>query len=240
MLGKAGTLKFTSDVMDGILIVDKAKGMTSHDVVDLVRKRFGIKKAGHGGTLDPMATGVLVLLIGKYTKSSATFLSDDKEYEGTFVLGATSDTGDAYGKITERNEKFNGGRHEIEEVFRKFTGELEQKPPMYSAVKHKGRKLYQLARKGETADVAPRKITIKNLEVLNLNLPEVSFKTQCSKGTYIRQLCADMGERLGCGAYLSALRRTRSGKFGITEAISVEELKRINAEELGGRLLREG
>ncbi|MFA5146356.1 MAG: tRNA pseudouridine(55) synthase TruB [Candidatus Omnitrophota bacterium] len=222
--------------MDGILIVDKPKGMTSHDVVDLVRRRFGIRKAGHGGTLDPMATGVLVLLLGKYTKASHAFLSDDKEYEATLMVGATSDTGDAEGKLTERCAGVSFTRQEIEDVFKRFTGRIEQVPPMYSAVKFKGKKLYELARKGLTVDVKPRTVFIKELEISRVELPEISFKVTCSKGTYIRQLCADIGARLGCGAYMSELRRTRSGKFVLGEALGIEELKSSTAGELEKRL----
>ncbi len=241
--------------MDGILVVNKPQGMTSHDVVDFVRKRFGLKKVGHAGTLDPMATGVLVILIGKLTKSSNILMAGDKEYEATLTLGATSDTGDAWGKIEPSAEK--NGTHpkngiisekgmcpyfftqsEIESVFNEFSGEIEQTPPMYSAVKHNGRKLYELARKGVTVEVAPRKINIKKLEIQKISLPEVSFSLTCSKGTYVRQLAVNIGERLGCGAYLSKLVRTRSGEFAINEAAGMEELRILKAVDLEKLLIK--
>ena len=224
--------------MDGILIVDKPQGMTSHDVVNLIRRRFNLKKVGHAGTLDPMATGVLVMLLGKCTKSSSRLIGNDKEYEGTMVLGATSDTGDAWGNITASSGKRDFTDEEIRGTFNKFTGELEQVPPMYSAVKFKGKKLYELARKGLSVEVKPRKVFIKGLEVTDMALPQISFKAICSKGTYIRQLCADIGKALGCGAYLSRLRRTRSGEFSIDEALSADELKRSEKTDLEKKLKR--
>jgi len=223
--------------MDGILIVDKPQGMTSHDVVDFIRRKFKIKKAGHAGTLDPMATGVLVMLLGSATKSAHRFLNDDKEYEATLTLGGTSDTGDAWGMVTRNFGKqvaFDDDR--IKAAFNKFMGVIEQTPPAYSAVKVKGRKLYELARKGVRVAVEPRKVTIKELDITGVSMPEVSFRVTCSKGTYVRQLCVDIGEDLGCGAYLSRLRRTRSGPFAIGEAVTVADLGDLNAQELVKRL----
>ncbi|MDD3906334.1 MAG: tRNA pseudouridine(55) synthase TruB [Candidatus Omnitrophica bacterium] len=220
--------------MDGVLIVNKAQGMTSHDVVDLVRRRFRIKKAGHAGTLDPMATGVLVLLIGAYTKLSGQLMSEEKEYEGSLILGASSETGDAWGKITPSGVSVDFSDDEIRAAFDNFLGEIEQFPPMYSSVKINGRKLYELARKGVSVQAPARKITIKNIEVTRIALPEVFFKLTCSKGTYVRQLSSDIGSHLGCGAYMASLNRTRSGKFVIDEAIRVEELRKMNDEELAG------
>ena len=211
--------------MDGILVVNKPQGMTSHDVVDLIRRRFRLKKVGHAGTLDPMATGVLVVLIGSYTKLSAQFMSEDKEYEGSLMLGASSDTGDAWGKISVPGKQTNFTDEKIAEVFNSFVGDTEQLPPMYSSVKVNGKKLYELARKGLSVKVAPRKISIKNLDIVRISLPEVFFKLTCSKGTYVRTICADIGEELGCGAYMARLNRTRSGRFTINEAIPMEELR---------------
>ena len=218
--------------MDGILIVDKPQGLTSHDVVDFVRKKIGLKKVGHAGTLDPMATGVLVVLIGKYTKSSDLFLRDDKEYDATLRLGAASDTGDAWGRVEKSVGTENISVKNIEEAFNKFMGEIEQVPPPYSAVKFKGKKLYELARKGINVKVAPRKVSIRELKITGINMPEVSFIVTCSKGTYIRQLSSDIGSLLGCGAHLSRLRRTRSGPFKIDEAIEMEELKKMDNTEV--------
>ncbi len=222
--------------MDGILVVDKPQGCTSHDVVDFIRKKFGIKKAGHAGTLDPMATGVLVILIGKYTKSSNSFLGADKEYDATLILGAISDTGDAWGRIEKSSTPRELTDKEIEEAFKKFLGAIEQVPPAYSAVKFKGRKLYEFARRGIEVKLEPRKVVIKELEIYKMDGQEVSFRTTCSKGTYIRQLCMDIGKELGCGAYLSRLRRTRSGEFTVKEAVTLEELKSADSGMLENRL----
>lgn len=222
--------------MDGILIVDKPQGYTSHDVVDFMRKRFGLKKVGHAGTLDPMATGVLVMLVGKYTKASASFMKDDKEYEGVMALGATSDTGDAWGKVTPSVSPYGLTRDEIEEAFSRFRGDIEQKPPMYAAVKVNGKKLYELARKGITLDVAARAVSIRKLEITSIKLPAVSFSVICSKGTYIRQLADDIGKILGCGAHLTLLKRTRSGQFSLADAVVIDDLKALSPGELTSRL----
>ena len=224
--------------MDGILVVDKPQGMTSHDVVDFIRKKFNIKKVGHAGTLDPMATGVLVMLIGKATKASDTFIKDDKEYEGALVLGGISDTGDAWGKIDFSGKEIPVEPSEIEGAFNKFLGHIEQTPPAYSAVKVKGKKAYELARKGIKVELKARKVAISRLDILGMSLPEVSFKVTCSKGTYVRQLCVDIGEELGCGAYLSRLRRTRSGKFSLSDALNLSELAGYSVEDLAKRLHR--
>lgn len=222
--------------MDGILVVDKPRGITSHDVVDFVRKKFGLKKVGHAGTLDPMATGVLVILIGKYTKSSNSFLNDDKEYKATLTLGATSDTLDAWGKI-EKTGAFSGiPQEDVRRAFVKFLGEIEQRPPAYSAVKFKGKKLYEFARKGIEVKVEPRRVVIKSLDISKIDGNDVSFRVTCSKGTYVRQLSADIGSALGCGAYLSKLCRTRSGRFGLGKAAGMDELKKMDAAELEKRL----
>jgi len=218
--------------VDGVLVVNKPQGWTSHDVVAFVRRKFGLKKVGHAGTLDPMATGVLVILIGKLTKSSNQLMSGDKEYDATLTLGAESDTGDAWGKIIPSGGTIDLSPGRIEAAFKKFSGEIEQAVPMYSAAKYNGRKLYEFARKGVTVAVEPKKVTIKKLEISKIALPEVSFSLTCSKGTYVRQLAVDIGKDLGCGAYLSRLVRTRSGEFGIQDAVSVETLHKLNREEL--------
>lgn len=222
--------------MDGILIVNKPQGMTSHDVVDFMRKTFALKKVGHAGTLDPMATGVLVMLIGKSTKASGELINDSKEYYAEMILGADSDTGDAWGKLSPRNEIVKPKKDDIEAVFKRFTGPIEQIPPAYSAIKYKGKKLYELARKGIRVILDPRKVHINKLEILDIVLPRITFKVECSKGTYIRQLCVDIGSSLGYGAYLSKLNRTRSGIFSIDEAIGIEELKKMSREGLEGLL----
>lgn len=223
-------------MIDGILAVDKPQGFTSHDVVDFIRKRFGLKKVGHAGTLDPMATGLLIILIGRYTKHSSRFLNDNKEYDATLTLGATSDTGDAWGRIRPCHNAKEITKKDIEDVFNSFLGRIEQIVPSYSAKKFKGKKLYELARKGIEVRLEPKRIVIHSLEITDINLPEISFNVRCSKGTYVRQLCMDIGAALGRGAYLSKLRRTGSGSITVNEAVSVEELKNMDVQSLFLRL----
>lgn len=211
--------------MDGILVIDKPKGMTSHDVVNVVRSAFKIKRVGHAGTLDPIATGLLVILVGKATKSSNLLANDDKEYSSRLQLGVTTDTGDAFGKVLMRRPRLEGlSRDLIEETITSFKGEIEQLPPVFSAVKFKGKSLYKWARKGIVVPRKARKVTIKNITVKEIALPDVAFDVFCSKGTYIRQLCADIGDKLGCGAHMTELRRIRSGRFHISQAISLDNL----------------
>lgn len=223
--------------IEGVLVVDKEKDMTSHDVVALVRRRFQIKKVGHAGTLDPNATGVLVLLLGKATKLSNKFLDEDKEYIATMKLGEKTDSADSAGKVIETKE-VNVTSLEIEEVVGTFTGEIEQIPPMFSAKRFKGKKLYELARKGIKVERNPRKVTIKELEIMKIEMPFVVFRTLCTKGTYIRQLADDIGAKLGCGAHLTNLRRTRSGAFSLEKAVSISFLKEAEKEELNGNIVR--
>jgi len=222
--------------MDGILAVDKPKGFTSHDVVDLIRKRFNLKKVGHAGTLDPMATGLLIILIGNYTKRSSEFLNHDKEYDAVMTLGATSDTGDAWGKVIQSGVVKDITAKDIEDVFSRFSGPMDQAVPAYSAKKINGKKLYELARKGIEVKLDPKSIVIHSLEITGIALPEVSFRVSCSKGTYIRQLCMDIGTALGCGAYMSGLRRTGSGGIKLEGAITVEEIKKMDTRSIEGRL----
>ncbi len=209
----------------GILVVDKPKGLTSHDVVDIVRRALKTRRVGHAGTLDPIATGVLVVMVGGATRRSSELSGEDKEYSATMKLGEATDTGDASGKVIKTSALNGIGASAVEEAVMSFKGEIEQTPPMYSAVKHKGKTLYKLARKGITVARKPRRVNIKKISVVEVRLPEVDLSVVCSKGTYVRQLCADIGERLGCGAHMTALRRTRSGDFDISQAVSVESLK---------------
>ncbi|MFA5335810.1 MAG: tRNA pseudouridine(55) synthase TruB [Candidatus Omnitrophota bacterium] len=224
--------------MDGILIIDKPKGMTSHDVIDFVRRNFAIKKAGHTGTLDPSATGVLVVLIGKATKLSSHFLSADKEYEAVMTLGRKTHTGDADGRVLQERPSGGVTEESIRSVFASFEGETDQVPPMVSAIHHKGRRLYELARKGKEVNREPRRINIMELKIDRIDLPEIGFTVKCSKGTYIRKLCDDIGDRLGCGAHLSGLRRLRAGDFELGGSIGLEQLKSFSAEDLERRLLK--
>jgi tRNA pseudouridine55 synthase len=208
--------------------------MTSHDVVDLVRRNFRIKKAGHGGTLDPGATGVLVILLGKATKMFNTFMGEEKEYVAHARFGLRTDTGDSDGAIIcERVVDASPG--DIKDVFAGFVGEIEQLPPMFSAKKVDGKKLYQLARKGITVERKPKKVTISEIEVIEAAPPDAVLRIVCGSGTYIRQLVDDAGEKLGCGAVLTDLRRTRSGRFRIEKALSIESLLKMDRRTLEER-----
>ncbi len=209
--------------MDGILVVNKPSGITSHDVVDFIRRKFNIKRVGHAGTLDPMATGVLVMLLGKATKLSSTFMSDDKEYIAKIFFGKSTDTQDAQGKVIEEKNIESLDIEDIKKALDKFKGEIEQIPPMVSAIKYKGKKLYQLARAGKTVEREPRKITITNLEILDFKFPEMTFKVRCSKGTYVRTLCEDIGKTLGVPSHMSGLIRSASGDFLLKDSKSPEE-----------------
>lgn len=210
----------------GVLLVDKPAGWTSHDVVAFVRKKFAFKKVGHAGTLDPMATGLLIILVEAYTKKSIRFSDYDKDYVARLCLGAESDTGDKEGRITrKRNWRLcAGSMKDVEEGFAFFRGEIHQVPPMYSAKKIKGKKLYELARKGITVKREPKQVSIKELKVLDAALPYVNFYVRCSKGTYIRQLAHDIGEKIGCGAHLVSLRRTKIGPFNIERAAPFDKI----------------
>ncbi len=208
----------------GIILVNKPKGMTSHDVVDVARSRLGIRKIGHAGTLDPMATGLLILLIGRATKLSNRFVEFDKEYEATMTLGKKTTTGDAEGEVIAESPIDGIDETKIREVFSRFVGEIEQVPPMVSALRYRGKRLYELARKGIEVERPPRKVTIYKLEITRIELPEIDFVVACSKGTYIRKLCEDIGDALGCGAYQSRLHRTRIGPFKVEDAVSIDEI----------------
>lgn len=218
--------------MDGILIVDKPKGASSHDIVDFIRKRFQIKKAGHAGTLDPQATGVLVILLGGFTKRSAEYSWHDKEYEVCLTLGLSTDTQDAEGRIIKQQQLPSLNLKQIKQTFGQFSGQIEQVPPMFSALRYKGQRLYKLARKGIEVKRRSRRVYIYKLEITNLALPHIYFAVRCSKGTYIRTLCFDIAERLGCPGYMSGLRRTRSGPFAINQAISLDRLKDLSPRQL--------
>ncbi|MFZ5799864.1 MAG: tRNA pseudouridine(55) synthase TruB [Candidatus Omnitrophota bacterium] len=210
--------------MDGLLLIDKPAGVTSHDVVERIRRRFAITKVGHAGTLDPMATGLLVVLLGKSTRLFSELSVADKEYEATLTLGLQTETGDIEGRMITQSlfEKIDEER--IKKVFAGFIGEQHQVPPMYSALKVRGKKLYQLARKGAVVERQPRNIFIHKLELLRFNPPEIEFCIHCSKGTYIRTLAEDIAKALGTCGCLSALRRTTSGPFHIKDAVRLEEI----------------
>jgi tRNA pseudouridine55 synthase len=222
---------------DGVLLVDKAEGMTSHDVVALVRRRLGIKKVGHCGTLDPIATGLLLLTLGRGTKIQDLLMSEDKEYVGTFVLGATTSTQDRQGEVTEQRPVPALDENEVRAAFEKFRGDFYQMPPMVSAKKHGGVPLYKLARQGKVVEREPRLVHVYRYTIDRITLPEIDFSVVCSKGFYVRTYVHDIGEVLGCGAHLKSLRRTKSGRFDVAQAISVDHIKNASREEILGRML---
>lgn len=216
--------------MNGILNINKPAGITSHDVVSRVRKIAGMKKVGHTGTLDPFATGVLIVCLGKSTKI-IRFLKDDKEYIGEIKLGIKTDTYDVDGNIVERGDISGVTDDRIREQAKNFIGDIEQTPPIYSAIKVNGKKMYELARAGEEVEVKKRSVTIYHLEVLHIELPFVKIKVRCSAGTYIRSIANDLGENLGCGGYLHTLVRTKVGDFSIENSVDLQKLNSDNIQE---------
>ncbi len=209
---------------DGILIVDKPAGVTSHDIVDVIRKKMKTKRVGHSGTLDPVATGVLVLLVGKATKLFGEFVHFDKEYEATLKLGIVTSTGDSEGKVLATKETSHIAQDDVRKIFATFIGDRQQVPPMVSAIKHKGRRLYELARAGIEVERKARPIKIYDLKITRMQLPEVDFYVRCSKGTYIRRLGEEIGEMLGVGGFITRIRRLSLGPFEIRDAISLEDV----------------
>lgn len=226
----------------GILAVDKPLTWTSFDVVNFVRSRFNVPKVGHCGTLDPAATGLLLLVLGKFTTLSGRLSGEDKAYDGTLTLGVETDSGDLDGKVIRRSEHLPDEAR-VREVFAQFKGKSQQLPPMYSAVKVGGKKLYELARQGVEIEREPRNIEISRLEITRMELPEVDFSLDCSKGTYVRTLCMDIGTELGCGGILSGLRRTRCGRFTLDGAVTLDELKNMDQDQftslMAERLVRQ-
>jgi len=213
------------NAISGVLVVDKPVGMTSHDVVQAIRSGTGIRRAGHTGTLDPRASGVLVILIGPAVRLSEFVSASDKRYQAIIRMGRTTDTFDADGKFIREEVPVNVEEEEFNKVLKTFEGEIKQTPPQYSAVKVGGRKAYEIARKGETVDLEPRIIQVHHLEVLEWAPPEVVVDVHCSSGTYVRSLANDLGESLGTGAYLVGLRRTKSGRFTLREAVPLRKLQ---------------
>lgn len=223
--------------LDGILNLNKPLGMTSHDVVACVRRISGQKKVGHAGTLDPLASGVLLLCLGEATRVAEYLMAGDKVYRARIRLGITTDTYDAEGRISGQAE-VTVTRAQVEQELSTFVGHLEQMPPMYSALKHEGTALYRLARQGQTVVRAPRQVEIYLLELLEWAPPELQVEVHCSKGTYIRSLAHDLGQRLQCGAYLAGLVRVASGAFRIEQAVTVAEVEGAFAAGHGARLLQ--
>lgn len=213
------------NAISGALVVDKPVGMTSHDVVQAIRNGTNLRRAGHTGTLDPRASGVLVILVGPAVRLSEYVSASDKRYQAIIRLGGSTDTFDAEGLVTPTKDPVTVTEAQFEEALKTFVGEIEQTPPPYSAVKVQGRKAYEMAREGEEVELAPRKITVHHLEVLEWTPPEVVIDVHCSSGTYVRSLANDLGVMLGCGAYLVGLRRTKSGRFSLRDAVPLRKLQ---------------
>ncbi len=224
----------TKEVLDfhegEILFIDKPVGWTSFDVVSRVRSMFRVKKVGHAGTLDPNATGLLIICTGKKTKIIDEFSGMDKEYIATMELGARTASFDAETEVIEHREYAHITNGEIEAALNGFMGVQQQLAPMYSAVKHLGKPLYKYARKGREIERKPREVTVSEMEIVSVALPIVVFRIVCSKGTYIRSIADECGTRLGCGAYLKELRRTRIGEHHVRDAMTVEQLHTLEAK----------
>ncbi len=214
--------------MDIIINLNKPKDITSQDAVTKVKRILKVKKAGHTGTLDPMATGLMLICVNKATRIASYFSGLDKEYKAVMKLGETTDTQDAYGKIIDTCENVSVEESLIADTLQSFTGTILQLPPMFSALKHKGKPLYKLARQGIEVERKPREVTIYNIDLLDISLPYVTFKTRCSKGTYIRTLCDDIGKKLGTGAHLCELERTKTEGYTIEDSLTLEDLQAIS------------
>ncbi len=225
------------DPYDGILLVDKPAGWTSHDVVAKLRNHFQLRKVGHGGTLDPAATGLLVLLLGRGTKLSERVMGTDKVYAGTLRLGQRTDTQDGDGTVVCEHPYDGVTRDQVEAEFAKRRGDQMQTPPMVSAVKKDGVPLYKLARKGKEVTREPRLIHIYRFDCTGFEPPDVTFTLKCTKGTYVRTLCDDIGEALGCGAHLAQLRRTATGNLHVDQAHTLDALCRESVDALGAHVI---
>jgi tRNA pseudouridine55 synthase len=218
--------------MDGILLIDKASGISSFGVIRKLRRILGVKKIGHAGTLDPLATGLLVILVGKACKQSAEFTGHDKVYEADIALGRSTTTDDAEGELLAEGVVPDWQQAELLKVLQGFVGEQLQIPPNFSAISVAGKRAYKMARQGEVFELAARTIRIHKIELLAFESPMLKIRVGCSKGTYIRALARDIGARLGCPAHLAGLRRTQSGSFKIEEAFSLETLSTMRPEEI--------
>jgi tRNA pseudouridine55 synthase len=223
--------------LDGALLVDKPSGPTSHDVVDAIRRKFGIKKVGHCGTLDPNATGLLIIVLGRGTKLSERLMGDDKVYEGTIKFGEATDSHDSDGELTGSLPVMPMTLDELNAEAATFIGDLMQVPPMVSAIKKNGVPLYKLARKGVEVEREPRLIHVYNYRFTDYAEPLGKFRVACTKGTYIRVLAHELGQKLGCGAHLTALRRTASGKFDVADALPLQSILELSEAQLEKRVL---
>src|SRR4051812_4982229 len=225
------------DALDGALLIDKPAGPTSHDVVDAIRRQFGIKKVGHCGTLDPNATGLLIIVLGRGTKLSERLMGDDKVYEGTMKFGVSTNSYDADGEILETKPVPPLALDRLNELAAEFIGDQMQMPPMVSAIKKDGVPLYKLARKGIEVEREPRLIHIYNFRFTTYAEPLGEFRLACTKGTYVRSVAYDLGQKIGCGAHLSTLRRSVSGKFDVADAIPLDAVLKLSAAELEKRVI---
>jgi tRNA pseudouridine55 synthase len=223
--------------LDGAILIDKPAGPTSHDVVDAIRRRFQIKKVGHCGTLDPNATGLLIIVLGRGTKLSEKLMGDDKVYEGTIKFGETTDSYDADGELTASLPVPPLTLEQLKEEAAKFIGDQMQMPPMVSAIKKNGVPLYKLARKGIEVEREPRLIHIYNFRFTNYSEPLGEFRIACTKGTYVRSIAHELGQKLGCGAHLATLRRRVSGKFDVADATKFDDVMNLTAAELEKKVL---
>jgi tRNA pseudouridine55 synthase len=223
--------------LDGVLLVDKPRDFTSHDVVARLRRKLHMKRIGHAGTLDPLATGLLVMLIGKSTRISQYLISQDKVYEGEITLGVTTNSQDADGEVVSTQEVPPLTEAQVRAALAGFLGDQYQTPPMFSAIKKDGVPLYKLARQGEEIEREPRFIRVMAFELLGFASPKITFRLACTKGTYVRSIAHDLGQKLGCGAHLSALRRTKSGTMDISQAMTLEGIEALSHADIGKRLL---
>jgi tRNA pseudouridine55 synthase len=223
--------------IDGVLLVDKARGMTSHDVVALVRRRLEFKKVGHCGTLDPLATGLLIIVLGRGTKISDLLMAEDKEYAGTMRLGIITASQDADGEVLESRPVPDFTPEQIESAFARYDGDFYQMPPMVSAIKKDGVPLYKLARQGKTVEREPRFVHVFAHEIQAIRPAEIDFRVVCTKGFYVRTYAHDIGMDLGCGAHLKDLRRTKSGRFNLDRSITVDEISAGPAEAIRSKIL---
>ena len=223
--------------VDGILVVDKPMDWTSYDVVNCIKRRFNVEKIGHCGTLDPIATGLLVILLGKGTKLQDQFMGQDKVYAATMRLGVETDSEDRTGQVIATADCSAVTEAQIRETTQSFIGPQLQTPPMVSAIKLHGQPLYKLARKGQTVERQPREITIHSFDVTRVALPDVDFTVRCTKGTYVRTICADFGRKLGCGAHMLELRRLQSGSFNLDNAVTIDQIKAWELPDLQNHLL---
>ncbi|HEY1794269.1 MAG TPA: tRNA pseudouridine(55) synthase TruB [Opitutaceae bacterium] len=226
--------------LDGVLLVDKPTEHTSHDVIARLRGKLRMRKIGHAGTLDPMATGLLVVLVGRATRVSQYIISLDKEYEGTIEFGKVTDSQDADGEVMETRPVPPMTEEQVRAAMQGFLGDQYQTPPMFSAIKVGGVPLYKKARKGEEVEREPRFIRVMSWDLTGLSLPHADFRLRCTKGTYVRTLAHDLGAKLGCGAHLRALRRTATDRFSVADALTMDQIEAMPIADIEKRLIPVG